>query len=57
MIVYSLKKLYHFRCGKCGGWWSIADYDGDMDASLTCPVCGERQPLRKQTSDDVRKGE
>lgn len=33
----SLEQLYHFRCGKCDKWWSIADYT--PTETITCPHC------------------
>lgn len=41
MILYSLEKLYHFSCGECRKWWSIADWL-DPDQPLTCPHCGHK---------------
>lgn len=40
MIVYSIEKLYHFRCKECSKWWTIADYDGSYLDPINCPRCG-----------------
>ena len=46
--------LYHFSCGNCNKWWSIADYhllsiDNNKDLNynnkITCPHCGHREKL------------
>ena len=34
---YSVERLVHYQCAKCGGWWSIGD--GPTDRELGCPWC------------------
>ncbi len=37
---YSTEKIFHFTCGKCELWWSIATEDMKMNSkSLSCPHC------------------
>lgn len=38
MIRFSIEKLWHFKCPKCGGWFTIGDYQGK--SGLYCPHCG-----------------
>lgn len=35
----STEMLRHFRCGKCGLWWSVADETNDAETRY-CPHCG-----------------
>jgi|10_taG_2_1085330.scaffolds.fasta_scaffold33788_3 C4-type Zn-finger protein len=52
---FSKEILYHFNCGKCNKWWSIADYhlfynnvpeNEEMVHSLMiCPYCGHKETL------------
>ena len=49
--------LYHFNCGKCNKWWSIADYhllSKDVPKNnkkvlnlLTCPHCGHNEEIKE----------
>lgn len=40
IIRYSVEYLYHFRCEKCRGWWSIGDWQATRE--LHCPYCGSK---------------
>jgi C4-type Zn-finger protein len=50
---YSKETLYHFNCGKCNKWWSIADYhlfSNNVPKSeqivpnlIICPHCGHKE--------------
>lgn len=40
MKLCSLERLYHFRCGNCDGWWSVADKTPQEGRSVFCPHCG-----------------
>ncbi|MGF0068419.1 hypothetical protein [Candidatus Spyradosoma sp. SGI.093] len=42
----SIEKLSHFRCGRCGGWFSIGDAPEDR-ATWFCPWCGNRETHAK----------
>ena len=35
----SIEVLYHYRCGACQKWWSIAD-DPCVGEDKFCPYCG-----------------
>ena len=44
--------LYHFNCGNCNKWWSIADYhllslnnteNLKYNKKITCPQCGHQE--------------
>ena len=47
--------LYHFNCGKCNKWWSIADYhlfsnnvqknEETIPKVITCPHCEHKEEL------------
>ena len=42
---FSKEILYHFNCGKCNKWWSIADYhllssNLELSDDIKCPHCG-----------------
>jgi hypothetical protein len=46
--------LYHFNCGKCNKWWSIADYhllsinnlNGlDYKKQMSCPHCQHKETI------------
>jgi DNA-directed RNA polymerase subunit RPC12/RpoP len=42
---YSVEKLYHFKCGFCGLWWSIGDWKPrDL---ITCPHCTHKAFLKE----------
>lgn len=57
---FSKEILYHFNCGKCNKWWSIADYhlfsnnvpqDKEIVPSLiTCPHCGHKEEVTDEKS-------
>ena len=52
---YSKETLYHFNCGKCDKWWSIADYhllsnnvpkkEEMVPNSIICPHCGHEEQV------------
>ncbi|BDC97973.1 hypothetical protein PEPS_02540 [Persicobacter psychrovividus] len=42
---YSIEQLYHFRCGACAQWWSIADFQIVEQKKLYCPKCGHKAPV------------
>jgi DNA-directed RNA polymerase subunit RPC12/RpoP len=54
---FSKEILYHFNCGKCNKWWSIADYhlfsnnvpeDKEMvHILITCPHCGHKEKIKE----------
>jgi transcription elongation factor Elf1 len=54
---YSKEILYHFNCGKCNKWWSIADYhllskdvpknNKKVPNLLTCPYCGHKEEVKE----------
>ena len=35
----STEILHHYRCGKCGLWWSVADETNEHE-TRHCPHCG-----------------
>jgi|TARA_R100001443_G_scaffold106888_2_gene116465 DNA-directed RNA polymerase subunit RPC12/RpoP len=48
----SKEVLYHFNCGKCNKWWSVADYhllslnntkDLNGNKKITCPHCEHKE--------------
>jgi len=39
------EKLWHFRCGVCGKWWSIGDADPEKKEWF-CPWCGVKQIVK-----------
>lgn len=51
---YSIETLYHFNCN-CGQWWSIADYDGELDDGLHCPRCGEWRLMEEIKNEQIRQ--
>jgi len=37
---YSKEVLYHFNCGNCDKWWTIADHHLLVkENKITCPHC------------------
>ncbi|OUC14017.1 MAG: hypothetical protein B0A82_14645 [Alkalinema sp. CACIAM 70d] len=40
--VVSLEHLYHYRCGACDAWWSIADRHPKLGTHVFCPECGAK---------------
>ncbi len=54
---YSKETLYHFNCGKCKKWWSIADHhlfynntpkNKEMvPKAITCPHCEHKEELEE----------
>ena len=47
MITYSEETIFHFSCGKCTQWFSIADWDKNETQKLTCPLCGKKQRVEQ----------
>lgn len=52
MIGYSKEILYHFSCDKCGGWWTIGDFQ-NFDFELYCPHCNHKSKPEKINKDDL----
>ena len=52
---YSIEKLYHFTCGVCKKWWSIADFQEvegfESIHKITCPHCGYAQTMERIKDD------
>jgi DNA-directed RNA polymerase subunit RPC12/RpoP len=44
MIVH-LEHLFHFCCGKCLKWWTVADIAPELKQIVTCPHCGHKQEV------------
>lgn len=44
---YSIEKLYHFRCGDCNRWWTVADWHLSRDDHITCPFCENYGPAER----------
>jgi len=47
---FSKEILYHFNCGKCNKWWSIADYhlfSNNVPMLITCPHCGHNEEIKE----------
>ena len=52
----SKETLYHFNCGKCEKWWSIADYhlfsnnvpknEEKVPKLIICPHCGHEEEVK-----------
>ena len=52
---YSKEILYHFNCGDCDKWWSVADYHlfsnkvpntQEMGHKIIiCPHCGHKEEV------------
>jgi len=61
---FSKEILYHFNCGKCNKWWSIADYhllsnnvpeDKEMvHILITCPYCGHKEEVKEVKNEKKR---
>ena len=57
-IKYSLELIYHFSCGSCNKWWSIADLSSNGEIkTMFCPHCGtvhhkfeEAEELKRKTN-------
>lgn len=41
----SLERLYHFRCGHCDAWWSVADRRPRVGSVVSCPDCGGKNSV------------
>ena len=51
---YSWEILYHFNCGDCKNWWSIATTENRYQWKqqiMTCPVCGYRTKIQSKDDD------
>lgn len=56
---FSKEVLYHFNCGKCDKWWSIADYylfsnktpksEQMVPNLIICPHCGHKEEVIEVT--------
>jgi len=50
---FSQEVLYHFNCGNCKKWWSVADYhlfsnnvpksEQMVPKLIICPHCGHKE--------------
>lgn len=45
----SLERLYHYDCGPCSRWFTIADHPQGITAELFCPWCGTKQTFTDTT--------
>ncbi len=48
---YSIEKLYHFTCDKCGMWWSVASTNMVLYNKIwICTWCGKQHkpPHKKE---------
>jgi DNA-directed RNA polymerase subunit RPC12/RpoP len=62
---FSKEILYHFNCGKCNKWWSIADYHLSskevrsyqhiQPSLITCPHCGHKKEVKEIENDEKRR--
>ena len=55
---FSKEILYHFNCGKCNKWWSIADYhlfSKKVPNLITCPHCGHKEKVKEIENDEKRR--
>ena len=45
MTEYKVHKEYiwHFTCGSCNGYWSVATMDEWVPKTMFCPHCGKKQ--------------
>ena len=46
---YSWEILYHFNCGECKNWWSIATTENRYqwkNKVMNCPHCGYRAKIQ-----------
>ena len=44
MLKYTIETLYHYSCGMCKRWFTIAD-KGPESQFMVCPHCAERQEV------------
>jgi|TARA_R110000824_G_scaffold73868_1_gene188041 DNA-directed RNA polymerase subunit RPC12/RpoP len=54
---FSKEILYHFNCGKCDKWWSIADHHllsnnapkskEKVPNLIICPHCGHKEEIKE----------
>ncbi len=44
MLKYSIETLYHYSCGICKRWFTIADKGPDKQF-MVCPLCENRQEV------------
>jgi predicted SprT family Zn-dependent metalloprotease len=45
--IVSLEHLYHYQCGSCRGWWSIADKHHTEGELMVCPNCAKTNTIGK----------
>lgn len=38
-LTISYEALYHYSCGHCKRWWSVADIQPTPGTTVTCPHC------------------
>lgn len=44
-----MEYLYHYTCGECKLWWSIAmEKDGWQPKVMWCPHCGNKKEYNKK---------
>lgn len=49
---YSTETLFHFNCGICKKWWSVADFDASKKPlRITCPHCSHKSRISKNESE------
>ncbi len=53
--VYTVERLYHFLCGNCMRWWSIADFNIVKQDSVYCPHCGVSAEIIEGVSANLEK--
>ena len=50
---FSKEILYHFNCGKCDKWWTIADHHLLFkEVKITCPHCGHKEGTKEIKSNE-----
>jgi transcription elongation factor Elf1 len=51
---YSIEKLYHFTCDKCGMWWSVAATNMVLyNKTWICTWCGKQHKPPHKTEEDI----
>jgi len=61
----SKEVLYHFNCGACEKWWSIADHhlisnnvpenEKKVPILIICPHCGHNEEIKEIENDEKRR--